>query len=669
MLKKILAWALVVSLTAGVAIGGTLAYLTDRDSEANVFTVGDVNIDLNEDFDQGATLIPGVDIVKKPTIKNIGPNAAWVWTTYAIPKALDGHVNLHYSSNNPPVQPTSPDELQDELNVDGATVVLTEDITIDGNTEFMNTASKGVLVEIKDANVVLDMNGHTINVTADAVKDGESSATALFAVRRGSLTVIGKGEINIHNQAIAFYSWTKSDISIYGDITVNSNSYDRKESDLYVNNDDASLHVYAGTYNGYGINVKDSLVGGKLFVGEGVTFGDKYKNLFDADLNRGSLYLEENTEVVNIGPADSPLWQVKYMAGTAEAPTHEFEWIDGGLVGTTTIDGVEYNLYSRLYNTPLASGATTTEDLTRVTLDKRVDITPEGDWYIVDQGVTTPIGWKNSNGNPVIYVSAYAIQAEGFANVSAAYAAYQTQWGDNGAEYAPAVNPIDTAVELEDALASGTPALLAADIVLEQPLSVSQEAYIDLNGHTLTANCLDLKEGGTISNGVFRSDKNNSMLPHLKVNGSDVTLENLTVYINHYMNYGEGMTGGSCVELSGVDVIDGSLVLNNCKLNVTVPSNSAFDETFLYGISVNNGTVTMNGGSIVFGGTFGSKIHCNAVVSGMGTSVVNLNNVNIQNGNCYISYGGNLTINTNVSSMETMTPVSFGGEYTLNYTP
>jgi len=88
-MKKFIAVLLTVVLTAAVAIGGTLAYLTDRDSEANVFTVGDVNIDLNEDFNQGATLIPGVDIEKKPTIKNVGLNSAWVWATIAVPSALD----------------------------------------------------------------------------------------------------------------------------------------------------------------------------------------------------------------------------------------------------------------------------------------------------------------------------------------------------------------------------------------------------------------------------------------------------------------------------------------------------------------------------------------------------------------------------------------------------
>lgn len=85
--KWLLAIALVLSMT--MAISGTLAYLTDRDSEANVFTIGNVEIDLSEDFEQGAELIPGVDITKKPIITNTGNNDAWVWATIAIPAALD----------------------------------------------------------------------------------------------------------------------------------------------------------------------------------------------------------------------------------------------------------------------------------------------------------------------------------------------------------------------------------------------------------------------------------------------------------------------------------------------------------------------------------------------------------------------------------------------------
>ncbi len=88
-MKKTIAFILVLVLCCTASIGLTVAYLTDRDSAANIFTVGDVSIELSEDFTQGAMLIPGVDIVKKPTITNTGKNDAWVWATVAIPTALD----------------------------------------------------------------------------------------------------------------------------------------------------------------------------------------------------------------------------------------------------------------------------------------------------------------------------------------------------------------------------------------------------------------------------------------------------------------------------------------------------------------------------------------------------------------------------------------------------
>ena len=44
-MKKALAWLLVLSMTAALAVGGTLAYLTDTDEDVNVMTVGKVKID------------------------------------------------------------------------------------------------------------------------------------------------------------------------------------------------------------------------------------------------------------------------------------------------------------------------------------------------------------------------------------------------------------------------------------------------------------------------------------------------------------------------------------------------------------------------------------------------------------------------------------------------
>ena len=89
MKKSTLMLCICLLLSVALGVGGTLAYLTDTDAEINVFTMGDVDIDLTEDFQQGSTLIPGVDIEKKPVITNTGDNDAWVWMTWSIPAALD----------------------------------------------------------------------------------------------------------------------------------------------------------------------------------------------------------------------------------------------------------------------------------------------------------------------------------------------------------------------------------------------------------------------------------------------------------------------------------------------------------------------------------------------------------------------------------------------------
>ena len=44
-MKKIIAWLLVVALTAAISVGATLAYLTDTDEDVNVMTLGKVKID------------------------------------------------------------------------------------------------------------------------------------------------------------------------------------------------------------------------------------------------------------------------------------------------------------------------------------------------------------------------------------------------------------------------------------------------------------------------------------------------------------------------------------------------------------------------------------------------------------------------------------------------
>ena len=76
--RKIVFWAASLLLTGALAAGGTLAYLTDKDSVTNQFVVGKVDIEGNEtsyapDTD-GKTnhIVPTKVIPKDPRIKNKG---------------------------------------------------------------------------------------------------------------------------------------------------------------------------------------------------------------------------------------------------------------------------------------------------------------------------------------------------------------------------------------------------------------------------------------------------------------------------------------------------------------------------------------------------------------------------------------------------------------------
>ncbi|MBQ3198939.1 MAG: hypothetical protein IJB67_01035 [Firmicutes bacterium] len=61
MKKKFLSLTLAIGLLATAAIGGTLAYFTDTDAQTNTFTLGNVKIDLFEDFNsESLNLIPAV---------------------------------------------------------------------------------------------------------------------------------------------------------------------------------------------------------------------------------------------------------------------------------------------------------------------------------------------------------------------------------------------------------------------------------------------------------------------------------------------------------------------------------------------------------------------------------------------------------------------------------
>ena len=84
MKKKIFAIAFAAILAVTAITGASLAYLTDEEEAENVFTVGNVDIDLTEDNwnatgkEEAVDVYPGEPLAKDPTVENIGANPCFV---------------------------------------------------------------------------------------------------------------------------------------------------------------------------------------------------------------------------------------------------------------------------------------------------------------------------------------------------------------------------------------------------------------------------------------------------------------------------------------------------------------------------------------------------------------------------------------------------------------
>ena len=86
--KKIKNGLFIAIVAGSLCIGGTMAYLTDREETVNEFTVGKIDIQLLEPHwkpEENKNLVPTQEILKDPQIKNTGQNDAFVYLEVAVP--------------------------------------------------------------------------------------------------------------------------------------------------------------------------------------------------------------------------------------------------------------------------------------------------------------------------------------------------------------------------------------------------------------------------------------------------------------------------------------------------------------------------------------------------------------------------------------------------------
>ena len=299
------------------------------------------------------------------------------------------------------------------------------------------------------------------------------------------------------------------------------------------------------------------------------------------------------------------------------------------------IEGKEYNVYTVLYETALKPGEETKYSaMTKVYLDTAVDIDPDGNLHKVANGVVTDIDWNiHTDGVPMIYVSAYATQAEGFATAAAAYDAYQTQWGDNGDEYAAPAGVVEVVNvdELQDALDAAVDGDIIAflgDITGDVTVTQKPDVKITIDGRNNDFDGVMIVDGKsatyltaglTIKNVNFVAD---SITKDACINLGDgtnntrytcnVTVDNCTfdvpgaVGVKSYTGGDKNLTITDCtataqahslVQAKGVD----GLLVKGCK----VYSKNGLNFNNSDNVTVDNCTVDVKGYAVRFGESSG----------------------------------------------------------------
>lgn len=87
--KRVITIALCMALIGTLSAGGIMAYFTDADTAVNEFTVGKIELDLQEpdwDPDTGKNITPMETVKKNPQILNDGVNDEFVFLEVVVPR-------------------------------------------------------------------------------------------------------------------------------------------------------------------------------------------------------------------------------------------------------------------------------------------------------------------------------------------------------------------------------------------------------------------------------------------------------------------------------------------------------------------------------------------------------------------------------------------------------
>lgn len=198
--KKLITTLGALSLAATITIGGTVAYLTDQDAADNKFTVGKVEVELEEpswEEEEHQDLQAGESVEKDPHITNTGVNDAYVYLEVQVPME------------------TVITAAEDGTRENGGVAVNQELFTFTANknwTQISKTESNGYMVYVYSYDKIL-ASGESTNTLFDTmtfanVIEGQIDSreyivpVEAFAIQTANT---GDGSGNIPAEALAAY--------------------------------------------------------------------------------------------------------------------------------------------------------------------------------------------------------------------------------------------------------------------------------------------------------------------------------------------------------------------------------------------------------------------------------------------------------------------------------
>lgn len=204
--------AIAAALVVLATVAGTAAYFTAAEKITNTWTVGNVEIDLQEEEyekykdEETKNIVPNSELHKDPKVVNTGNNGAYVFMKVKVPKAL---VKVAGQDGSAPAEATL-QELFDYQWNEGWAVIDTDEITEDGKTyqEYLlcyGTEDKCEAVEAGEETSTLLING-----SADYLKNpGAEGMIAFKNIIEGQGLETVELKLDVESYAIQANNLTK----------------------------------------------------------------------------------------------------------------------------------------------------------------------------------------------------------------------------------------------------------------------------------------------------------------------------------------------------------------------------------------------------------------------------------------------------------------------------